>query len=210
MNGGVGAFGQNANEKDMLYELHHLFKTLDKEKKTKGYYNHKRFILAVKASNALFDNDEHHDSHEFVNWLLDKVHEDFLKNKSATKASNRTSEKQDAASASTDATAAPQETSFVQEYFMGKLVNVVTCLTCEHTTTREETFNNLSLDIEQNSSLIHCINRYSVRELLNRDNKLMCDSCLTRQVGTKELQVSQYPKLLLVHLKRFKIDYQTF
>ena len=82
----------------MLYELHHLFKTLDKEKKTKGHYNHKRFILAVKASNALFDNDEHHDSHEFVNWLLDKVHEDFLKNKSATR-DNKASQSQDAAAA---------------------------------------------------------------------------------------------------------------
>ena len=64
----------------MLYELHLLFKNLANNKKSRGAYNHKRFILALKASNALFDNDEHHDSHEFINWLLDKVHEDFLKN----------------------------------------------------------------------------------------------------------------------------------
>ena len=63
---------------------------------------------------------------------------------------------------------------------MGKLLNVVTCVSCEHTTRREETFFNLSLDIEQNSSLIHCISRFSVKELLNQDNKLMCESCLTR------------------------------
>jgi len=31
---------------------------------------------------------------------------------------------------------------------MGKLLNVVTCVTCETTTRREETFFNLSLDIE--------------------------------------------------------------
>ena len=93
---------------------------------------------------------------------------------------------------------------------MGRLVNVVTCISCETTTKREETFFNLSLDIEQNSSLIHCMKRYSVKELLNRDNKLTCESCLTRQVATKELMVSQYPKLLLVHLKRFRIDPQTY
>ena len=69
----------NENEKDMLYELHLLFKNLVNNKKKRGAYNHKRFILALKASNALFDNDEHHDSHEFINWLLDKVHEDFIK-----------------------------------------------------------------------------------------------------------------------------------
>ena len=68
-----------AGEKDMLYELHLLFKNLSSNKKPRGAFNHRRFMLAIKASNALFDNDEHHDSHEFINWLLDKVHEDFLK-----------------------------------------------------------------------------------------------------------------------------------
>lgn len=38
----------------------------------------------------------------------------------------------------------------------------------------------------------------------------MCETCLTRQVATKEIQVSQYPKVLLVHLKRFRIDPETF
>ena len=64
----------------MMYELHLLFKQLAGNRKSKGAFNHKRFILAIKASNALFDNDEHHDSHEFANWLLDTVHENYLKN----------------------------------------------------------------------------------------------------------------------------------
>jgi len=75
--------GGNNTEKDMLYELHLLFKNLSSHKKQRGAYNHKRFMNAIKSSNALFDNDEHHDSHEFINWLLDKVHEDFLKNQRA-------------------------------------------------------------------------------------------------------------------------------
>ena len=37
--------------------------------------------MALKGTNALFDNDEHHDSHEFINWLLDTVHESFVKTK---------------------------------------------------------------------------------------------------------------------------------
>ena len=78
----------NNTEKDMLYELHLLFKNLSSNKKSKGAFDHRRFIRSIKDSNALFDNDEHHDSHEFINWLLDKVHEDFLKNESAKAASN--------------------------------------------------------------------------------------------------------------------------
>ncbi len=81
-NGNMGGPNNNT-EKDMLYELHLLFKNLSSHKKHRGPYNHKRFMSAIKSTNALFDNDEHHDSHEFINWLLDKVHEDFLKNSRA-------------------------------------------------------------------------------------------------------------------------------
>ena len=60
--------------------MHNLFKTLSSNSKKTGEFNHKKFIIALKATNALFDNDEHHDSHEFINWLLDTVHENHVKN----------------------------------------------------------------------------------------------------------------------------------
>lgn len=125
--------GINNNEKDMLYELNLLFKSLSTNKKTKGSFSHLRFMNAIKASNALFDNDEHHDSHEFINWLLDKVHEDFLRNERAKNPAVRNEE---------------EKNSFVADLFKGVLVNIVTCVTCETTTRRQETFFNLSLDIE--------------------------------------------------------------
>ena len=50
---------------------------------------------------------------------------------------------------------------------MGKLVNLVTCVSCETRSRREESYFNLSLDVEQNSSLIYCMQRFSVKELLN-------------------------------------------
>lgn len=81
MNGFGG--GGGSREHDMLYELHVLFKQLVNNKKQRGAFSHKRFILALKATNALFDNDDHHDSHEFINWLLDKVHEDYIKSAQA-------------------------------------------------------------------------------------------------------------------------------
>lgn len=84
------------------------------------------------------------------------------------------------------------------------------CLTCEETSKRQESFLNLSIDIEKNSSLSYCMQRFSVRELLNKGDKLACENCKSKQVGTKEITVAKYPKLLLLHLKRFKINPQTF
>ena len=58
-------------------------------------------------------------------------------------------------------------TSFISELFKGELQNIVTCVRCETTTRRAETFFNLSLDLEGNTSLIYCMKRFSVKELLN-------------------------------------------
>ena len=84
---------------------------------------------------------------------------------------------------------AAQQPSFVQELFGGKLRSTFTCLRCEAYSERSEAFNNLSLDIEKNTSLNYCIQRFSCKELLNKSNKLACERCLTKQVGTKEIQI---------------------
>ena len=81
---------------------------------------------------------------------------------------------------------------------------------CEAESKRSEQFYILSLDIEKNTSLNYCINRFSFKELLNKSNKLQCESCLTKQVGTKEIRIQTCPKLLMIHLKRFKFDETTF
>ncbi len=62
-------------DEGILAEIQDLFKQIDGQKKQRGIFNHKKFICALKKANALFDNDDHHDSHEFVTWLLDEMHE---------------------------------------------------------------------------------------------------------------------------------------
>jgi ubiquitin C-terminal hydrolase len=141
---------------NMLNEIQHLFRTLESQKKSSGKYDHLKFVKAVKKGNALFDNDEHHDSHEYVNWLLDELHESFIKARG---------DRPDLYS-----NYGPRE-SFVSEFFEGKLENTFMCLTCEKTKKRQEAFFNLSIDIEKNSSLTYCMQRFSVKELLNKGDK---------------------------------------
>ena len=66
--GDEGAEGPN-----MLVYMRKLFKDMVKagQGKVGAKYDHKEFIKAVKKGNVLFDNDEHHDSHEYLNWMLD-------------------------------------------------------------------------------------------------------------------------------------------
>lgn len=57
----------------LINELSELFKNMSNAKGNRGIINHKRFIGRIRAGNMLFNNEEHHDSHEFVSWLIDEV-----------------------------------------------------------------------------------------------------------------------------------------
>ena len=59
----------------------------------------------------------------------------------------------------------------------GILTNETKCLRCETVTARDETFFDLSLDIEQNSSITSCLKNFSSTETLNAEDKFFCDKC---------------------------------
>jgi len=65
----------------LLNEINDLFRSMVSAKNNRGIFNHRRFIARIRAGNAQFNNDEHHDSHEFISWLIDEIHmniyEDF-------------------------------------------------------------------------------------------------------------------------------------
>lgn len=61
--------------------------------------------------------------------------------------------------------------------FQGILTNETKCLRCETVTARDETFLDLSLDIEQNSSITSCLKNFSSTETLNAEDKFFCDKC---------------------------------
>jgi hypothetical protein len=64
----------------------------------------------------------------------------------------------------------------------GTVTNETRCLCCETLTSRDETFFDLSLDIEQNSSITSCLRNFSSTETLNAENKFFCDKCCSLQV----------------------------
>ena len=96
--------------------------------------------------NQQFDNDDHHDSHEFLTWLLNTVHEEI----------------QQANKQNTKGPASPA--TFVSEVFEGRFVSRTSCLQCECGNERDETFMALSVDIEKGSSLNQCIKQFAHKE----------------------------------------------
>lgn len=99
--------------------------------------------------------------------------------------------------------------SWVQLMFEGTLISITKCQRCERQSTREERFMNLSVDVEKNVSLSYCLKKFSTKELLNQNEKFLCESCNTKQVATRQMMIKNRPKLLIIHLKRFKMNMQT-
>lgn len=75
--------------------------------------------------------------------------------------------------------------SWVQGLFSGILTSETRCLTCETVTSRDEAFLDLSIDIEQNTSVTACLKQFSASEMLCRRNKYSCERCCTLQEAEK-------------------------
>ena len=101
----------------------------------------------------------------------------------------------------------PDFRTWVQEMFEGQLVSITKCQKCERMSKREENFMNLSVDIEKSASLNYCMKKFCTKELLNLGDKFFCDTCQTKQVATRQMMIHNRPQLLLIHLKRFKMNF---
>lgn len=75
-------------------------------------------------------------------------------------------------------------------------------------TSRDEAFLDLSVDIEENSSLSACLRQFSASETLCQRNKYSCDTCGGLQEAEKRMKIKHLPNLLMLHLKRFKYEEQ--
>ena len=81
---------------------------------------------------------------------------------------------------------------------------------------REEPFVTLSLDIAGKSSIIESLESWVEGERMEGQNQLDCDflpllNGKTQKVdGLRRTCISKLPNTLIIHLKRFGIDYTTF
>lgn len=96
--------------------------------------------------------------------------------------------------------------TFINSLFHGVLVNETRCLNCETTSAREESFLDLSIDIEQHSSLTACLRQFSHSEMLCSTNKFYCETCCGLVEAERRMRIKSLPNILGLHLKRFRQD----
>ena len=73
-------------------------------------------------------------------------------------------------------------------------------LQCGHTSVTNHPFISLSLTLSD-QNVCRMIDNFSKTEVLS--DTIMCDTCNIKQQANKEIEISTYPEILTVHLKRF-------
>ncbi|KAK6791917.1 hypothetical protein RDI58_010998 [Solanum bulbocastanum] len=196
-------------DENLLTCLADLFMQISSQKKKTGVIAPKRFVQRLKKQNEIFRSYMHQDAHEFLNYLLNELVDILEKEASAAKSDQETSsptEKIANGPTSVHANGVKKEplVTWVHKNFQGILTNETKCLRCETVTARDETFLDLSLDIEQNSSITSCLKNFSSTETLNAEDKFFCDKCCSLQEAQKRMKIKKPPHILVIHLKRFK------
>jgi ubiquitin carboxyl-terminal hydrolase 9/13 len=191
--------------------LKDLFERIVGENGKSGVIAPMKLVEVLKRENGnsfkytdveLFQGNTHQDAHEFLNYLLNDVVESVDRyERGRAPSSNGTSP-------------SLSNSRWVHELFEGILTSETKCLTCENFTTRDEVFLDLSIDIEQNSSVSACLRQFSASEMLCERNKFHCDICGGLQEAEKRyflcgrfnirMKIQKSPKILALHLKRFK------
>jgi ubiquitin carboxyl-terminal hydrolase 12/46 len=222
----------NSDEEDnLLMCMGELFNTISSQRKKTGVIAPRKFVQKLRKENELFRSYMHQDAHEFLNYMLNDIADTLKKEQKEreqkeqddeehendgqhnTSGGNNDSEaKQNKKKKKSKGDSTQQSKSyshteggtFVHDIFEGTLTNETKCLCCESVTSKDESFLDLSIDIEQNTSLTNCLFNFSSIETLSRGDKFYCDKCCSLQEAQKRMKIKKLPKILVVHLKRFK------
>ena len=203
-------------EESTFTALKDIFMALIANPSRTGVLSPQRFLEIFKRDNEMFRTSMHQDAHEFYGLVLNAVISNVEANAQRMKElepprnddSLAQSMKQAVTSAATamglnSGTRSPG-TGWVHEIFEGVLTSETKCLTCETASQRDETFLDLSIDLEQHSSVTSCLSKFSAEEMLCERNKFHCDNCGGLQEAEKRMKIKRLPKVLALHLKRFK------
>ena len=188
--------GNDKAKNNLLNCLADLFHHLKSKKSS--HISPRQFVELVMEENEIFSGCEtHQDAHEFLIFLLGNLDEEIKKWNNKQHPSRHEEEAEGAICG-------------IREIFGGTFTNETLCSCCETVTCREEPFMDLSLEIQENSSLSNCLKAFSAVKKLSGENKYWCDKCCHFQEAEKRLRIKSPPNVLVCQLKRFKYTQNRF
>lgn len=170
------------SEGDFLFQLQLIFAEL--QESTQKFIDTKQFAFAFKDfDGSPTDPGVQRDGNEFLNMLFDRI---------------------DTKLAST------QYAKVLSESLGGVLNNQVVCKGCPHVSERLEPYYCITLDVKNKTTVQSSLESFIHGEMLEGDNAYYCGTCDKKVDALKRSVIKDLPSTLVLHLKRFELDYETF
>jgi ubiquitin C-terminal hydrolase len=131
----------------------------------------------VDTANTIFKGNNQHDSSEFIIWFIDYI------NSKSNNAFSRL---------------------FQIETLQTVKCKIRACLTKSYCTEKN---NYMILPIKPTfTTLTECYQEFKIHEKLEADDMFFCENCNAKRIASRKLEVSKFPKHLIIILKRFGND----
>lgn len=180
-----------------------------------SYISPKEMVGVCGHISQVFRGYEQQDCHEFLNFLLDGLHEDLnvRGNKPGLKALTEREEAKREAMNVHEASVNEwmrylfNNESLISRHCQGQYLSRLECRVCGTTSTTYNPFSCLSIPIPSSSGTVtleDCFKQFTQPELLQGDDAWNCPKCKKRQATIKTMRLSRLPDFLIIHLKRFQ------
>jgi ubiquitin carboxyl-terminal hydrolase 3 len=162
-----------------------------------------------------FKGYHQHDAHEFLRYMLDRLHTELQSVPNSMPAAPTNSKMKNFVCP----TPSKKGSSFVTTTFGGTLLSEVKCLVCGQMSRKHDPFLDLSLDIPEkyykdsnaddaepitNCDIADCLNSFVAVEELTETELYYCSNCKKKQRSTKRFWIRRLPNVLCLHIKRFR------
>jgi ubiquitin C-terminal hydrolase len=90
--------------------------------------------------------------------------------------------------------------SFIDEYFTGVYKTNIKCVNCDYKNTQKDMFRDIGIDLKC-PNILQCIAQSFDKEKID----VNCEKCGTLNL-IKQTYIYKYPKILIMHIKRYSSD----
>jgi len=157
--------------------------------------------------------DRQQDAKEFLEFIIDCLHEDLNTNWNRRPLRPLTTEEELMRERMPVAQVSKvewqryshRESSFISDLFAGQHASRLRCTTCGSTSTTYEAFYSISVEIPRSGrgDIRDCLRSYCQEEMLSGDEVWKCPHCKCEREATKRITLTRLPKVLVIHFKRF-------
>ena len=157
--------------------------------------------------------DRQQDAKEFLDFIVDCLHEDLNSNWPRTPLRALTEEQEIKRESMAKVVVSKtewdrythREQSYLTSLFAGQHASRLKCTVCDFTSTTYEAFYSISVEIPRSgrSTIQDCLESYCREEMLSGDEVWKCPRCKKQREATKQITITRAPQNLVVHFKRF-------